>query len=520
MNRHNGPEDQSLGDRCMLGREPDFNAFRRIVQGPDSVAIGIDTGQGQGYQRVVYLTGKHPPASIRLRHGDSRGRFEGNSLVVETTNFSPKLPFRGAAENLTLVEKFTRIDAKTLEYQVTVTDPTVWTAPWTVRQEMKMQPDDQNRIYYEPRCHEGNYGLAALLIGARVDEKRVQGRPRPRSGVAGHRDRLRARALEVRNERARARRSSIALVGRRRRSAHLGGHSAHVRRDRPGGRARPTASRTSTASGRRSTKPTGICRRTRRAPEWSRSRASTSSTTPGCPAAPVVALGAAAGVPASLGVVQGDGQIPYTPEAAKIKQENARELDRPRSRAQVLPAGHSARDVHAVSVRDRAGHRQDSHDLRVLERRPRDSPEQGRRPARRHLHGPLGRALGRRYAGRRGDELQRQELVRSRRQLPQRDAAKLVERYTPISADAIRYDVTIEDPKTFTRPWTIAMPLYRRLEENATVLDYPCIEFSEEFMYGHLRKEPLVTRWEGETMVVEITRKIPPGDKLHEWYRR
>jgi hypothetical protein len=171
MNRHNGPEDQSLGDRCMLGREPDFNAFRRIVQGPDSVAIGIDTGQGQGYQRIIYLTGKHPPSSIRLRHGDSRGRYEGNALVVETTNFSPKWPFRGAAENLTLVEKFTRLDARTLEYQVTITDPTVWTAPWTVRQELKMQPDTENRIYYEPRCHEGNYGLAALLIGARVDEK-------------------------------------------------------------------------------------------------------------------------------------------------------------------------------------------------------------------------------------------------------------------------------------------------------------------------------------------------------------
>ena len=183
MNRHNGPEDQSLGDRCMLGREPDFNAFRRIVQGPESVAIGIDTGQGQGYQRVVYLTGKHPPASVRLRHGDSRGRYEGNALVIETTNFSPKWPFRGAAENLTLVEKFTRIDAKTLEYQVTVTDPTVWTAPWTVRQEMKTQPDDQNRIYYEPRCHEGNYGLAALLVGARLDDKKFkEGRgPNPAS---------------------------------------------------------------------------------------------------------------------------------------------------------------------------------------------------------------------------------------------------------------------------------------------------------------------------------------------------
>ena len=183
MNRHNGPEDQSLGDRCMSGREPDFNAFRRIVQGQDAVAIGIDTGQGQGYQRIVYLSGSHPPSHIRLRHGDSRGRYEGNSLVVETTNFSPKFPFRGAAENLTLVERFTRIDAKTLEYQVTVTDPTVWTAPWTVRQELKMQSDEQNRIYYEPRCHEGNYGLAALLVGARVDEKAfAEGRgPNPAS---------------------------------------------------------------------------------------------------------------------------------------------------------------------------------------------------------------------------------------------------------------------------------------------------------------------------------------------------
>ena len=171
MNRHDGPEDQSMGDRCMLGQEPDFNAFRRIVQSTALVAIGIDTGQGQGFQRVVYLTGSHPPAAIRLRHGDSRGRFDGNSLVVETTNFSPKFPFRGAAENLKLVERYTRIDASTLEYMVTVTDPTVWTAPWTVKQELKMQPDEQNRIYYEPRCHEGNYGLPALLVGARMDEK-------------------------------------------------------------------------------------------------------------------------------------------------------------------------------------------------------------------------------------------------------------------------------------------------------------------------------------------------------------
>ena len=180
--RHDGPEIKS-GDRCMSGSEPDFTGFRRIVQGPDSIAIGVDTGQGQGFQRVVYLSGNHPPNNIRLRHGDSRGHFEGNSLVVETTNFSPKFPLRGAAENLKLVERFTRLTANTLEYSVTLTDPTMWTAPWTVKQELSLQPDTENRIYYEPRCHEGNYGLPALLIGARVDEKAfVEGRgPDPAS---------------------------------------------------------------------------------------------------------------------------------------------------------------------------------------------------------------------------------------------------------------------------------------------------------------------------------------------------
>ena len=171
MNRHFGPEDQSLGDRCMSGRTPDFNGFRRIVQGEDAIAIGYDTGQGQGYHRIVNLGGNHPPSTVRLRHGDSRGRWEGRTLVVETANFSPKFTYRESGANRRLVERYTRIDEDTLEYEVTVEDPTVWTAPWTVRQELKRQNGEQNRIYYEPRCHEGNYGLPALLIGARVDEQ-------------------------------------------------------------------------------------------------------------------------------------------------------------------------------------------------------------------------------------------------------------------------------------------------------------------------------------------------------------
>ena len=171
MNRHDGPEDQSSGDRCMSGRTPDLRGFRRIVQGADSVAIGYDTGQGQGFQRVVNLSGGHPPSQIRLRHGDSRGHWEGKTLVIETTNFSSKFPYRGSGANRRLVERYSRVDDDTLTYEMTIEDSTVWTAPWTIRQELKRQSDEQNRIYYEPRCHEGNYGLPALLIGARMDEQ-------------------------------------------------------------------------------------------------------------------------------------------------------------------------------------------------------------------------------------------------------------------------------------------------------------------------------------------------------------
>ncbi len=171
MNRHDGPEDQSLGDRCMLGATPDFNGHRRIAQGEDSLAIAYDVGQGQGFQRVVNLGGTHPPSQVRLRHGDSRGRWEGDTLIIETTNFSPKFPYRASSENRTLVERYTVVDADTLTYEATISDPTVWTAPWTIRQELKRQSDEQNRIYYEPRCHEGNYGLAAMFVGHRILER-------------------------------------------------------------------------------------------------------------------------------------------------------------------------------------------------------------------------------------------------------------------------------------------------------------------------------------------------------------
>ena len=178
LNRSDGPEDRSLAERCIGAILPDFSGYRRIVQSPDAVAIFYDTGQGQGWQRVIPVNGSaHLPASIRQRFGDSRGKWDGNTLVVDVTNFGPKTDYRGSREGLHLVERFTRIDAATLEYAVTIEDPSTWAAPWTVKQELKAQDEQANRIYYEPRCHEGNFGLAGMLINSRAEERAfAQGR--------------------------------------------------------------------------------------------------------------------------------------------------------------------------------------------------------------------------------------------------------------------------------------------------------------------------------------------------------
>jgi hypothetical protein len=173
MNRHYGPEDATLAERCLTGGLPEFGnvSFRRIVQTPGGIAIFYDVGQGQGWQRNIVMDGSpHLPANIRQWYGDSRGRWEGNTLVVDVTNFSPKTDFQGSRENLHLVERWTRTSPTTLEYAVTVEDPTVWARPWTAKQDFIRQNDQENRIYTEPRCIEGNYGLPGLLHGRRLEE--------------------------------------------------------------------------------------------------------------------------------------------------------------------------------------------------------------------------------------------------------------------------------------------------------------------------------------------------------------
>ena len=176
FNRSDHPEDRGLGERCLSARLPDFGGaagyFLQVVQSPDTVSIFYDTGQGQGWQRVIPVTDRpHLPSDVRQWWGDSRGRWEGDTLVVDVTNFSPKTDYQGSRENLHLVERWTRRDAHTLDYLVTMNDPTTWTQPWTVALELSLQDNRANRVYKEPRCHEGNYGLPGLLAGARVEER-------------------------------------------------------------------------------------------------------------------------------------------------------------------------------------------------------------------------------------------------------------------------------------------------------------------------------------------------------------
>jgi hypothetical protein len=176
MNRNDGPEDSSLPERCLTVGLPEFGgptgSFRRIVQTPGGISIFYDVGQGQGWQRNIVMNARpHLPADVRQWYGDSRGRWEGDTLVIDVTNFSAKTDFQGSRENLHLVERWTRTGPSTLEYEVTIEDPTVWALPWTVKEEFTRQSDEDNRLYTEPRCVEGNYGLPGIIHGRRMQER-------------------------------------------------------------------------------------------------------------------------------------------------------------------------------------------------------------------------------------------------------------------------------------------------------------------------------------------------------------
>ncbi len=165
--------DRSLWERCVTQGLPRvssnaYNSNIQILQGPGYVVVLHEMIHEA---RVIPLNGRpHVGPHIRQYLGDSRGRWEGNTLVVDVTNFSDKTNFRGSTDGLHMVERFTRVDADTLTYEVTFDDPATWTRPWTATVLWKKS---RGQIF-EYACHEGNYGMAGILRGARAEEKAVE----------------------------------------------------------------------------------------------------------------------------------------------------------------------------------------------------------------------------------------------------------------------------------------------------------------------------------------------------------
>jgi hypothetical protein len=171
---YDDPERRPLGERCLLGfgstsgppALPDYfyNNLHQIVQTKDSVMILTEMVHDA---RIVRMNAEHLPKNIRQWLGDSVGHWDGDTLVVDTTNFTDKTRFRGSTENLHVIERFTRVDAKTLLYRFTIEDPATWSKPWTG--EYTWPATDAH--IFEYACHEANYALEDILRGARLREK-------------------------------------------------------------------------------------------------------------------------------------------------------------------------------------------------------------------------------------------------------------------------------------------------------------------------------------------------------------
>jgi len=171
MNRADGPEDRSSDERCFLNPLPVDGGVTRIVQSPGSVDLYYDVGQGTGFNRVIPIANRpHLPKEIRQYWGDSVGRWEGDTFVVDVTNFTHETNYRGSRENLHLIERYKRVDANTLKITITAEDPTTWVKPFTFVRELKKSPEKPNQVY-EGGCQEGDYALLGMLANTRAAEK-------------------------------------------------------------------------------------------------------------------------------------------------------------------------------------------------------------------------------------------------------------------------------------------------------------------------------------------------------------
>jgi len=175
VNRADGPEHRGLGERCIIGFGSTsgppmlptmYNSYYQIVQTADTVMILVEMVHDA---RIIRMNGKPAPKAVKKWMGDSIGRWEGDSLVVETRNFRPEQSFRGASENMVVTERFTRTSNDQIVYRFTIDDPATFSQKWTA--ELPFSRVDAQ--VYEYACHEGNYGLPAILQGAREEEKRA-----------------------------------------------------------------------------------------------------------------------------------------------------------------------------------------------------------------------------------------------------------------------------------------------------------------------------------------------------------
>jgi hypothetical protein len=166
-----GPEDRPLNERCITYGAPmafaGYNGYMQIVQSPEAVVVLQEMIHDA---RVVPMSGKPAlPKHVRQLHGDPRGRWEGDTLVVETANFSTPNLFLGTTADAKLTERYTRVSKDFINWEITVDDPATWTKPWTFMIRLK-RSDDQ---VYEYACHEANHSMVGMLAGARAAEAKA-----------------------------------------------------------------------------------------------------------------------------------------------------------------------------------------------------------------------------------------------------------------------------------------------------------------------------------------------------------
>jgi len=168
-----GPEDPPLMERCLsFGNvapmiSTAYNNNYEILQTPDF--IGIDVEMVHQMRRIPVDGSPHIASTARFWAGDSRGRWEGDTLVIDTTNFRPEVAFRGSDENLHLIERLTRLDGESIRYQFTVDDPTAFTRQWTG----ELIFVKSKGLLFEYACQEGNEGMSGILAGARAEERKA-----------------------------------------------------------------------------------------------------------------------------------------------------------------------------------------------------------------------------------------------------------------------------------------------------------------------------------------------------------